>query len=213
VKAGINEQEAEQAVQQALPGAVASLSPQTPEPAPSDMPLTNAGHPDVEPSGTRLPPRPALFRSYTREQLADGAYPPTPWGTLLAHSYSPNGGWYVMVIPTAFQMAVSHGTTHFTPYSYDLHVPLGFYGAPFAPGMYLNRVEPVDIAATFAALLGINQPSASVGHILTEAMKPAAGVVYPREVAVHAHPTRTTRRAAVAGAAPAGKAPKAAPPQ
>jgi hypothetical protein len=30
----------------------------------------------------------------------------------------------------------------------------------------------VDIAATFAALLGVNQPTACVGHVLTEALKP-----------------------------------------
>jgi len=187
MKAGINEQEAEQAVQQALPAAVDSLVPQQPTPPPSDSPLAGTGKPAVLPSETRLPPRPALFRSYTRQQLADGPYPPTPWGTLLAHSYSPFGEWYVMVIPTAFQMADSHGTTHFTPYSYDRHVPLGFYGAPFAPGTYLDRVQPVDIAATFAALLGINQPSASVGQILTRALKPADEVTYPREIPPRPH--------------------------
>ena len=74
----------------------------------------------------------------------------------------------------------SAGTTHFSPWSYDRHVPLGFYGAPFAPGIYHGRVAPVDLAATWAALLGINQPSASVGHILTQALKPAADVTYPK---------------------------------
>ena len=62
------------------------------------------------------------------------------------------------------------GTTHFSPWSYDRHVPLGFFGAPFAPGIYHGRVAPVDMAATLASLLGINQPSASVGRILTQAL-------------------------------------------
>ena len=184
MKAGINEQEAEAAVQQLLPAAVASLTPAAPEPPPSDTTSGTqaAAPPAPQPSDTRLPPHPVLFRSYTREQLADGPYPPTPWGELLAHSYSPNGGWYLMVIPAAFQMeAMGPGhTTHFTPYSYDRHVPLGFYGAPFAAGIYRQRVQPVDLAATFAALLGINQPSASVGQILTEALKPESDVIYPK---------------------------------
>ena len=51
-------------------------------------------------------------------------------------------------------------------------MPLGFYGAPFQTGIYYGRVEPVDFAATFAALLGVNQPSASIGHVLTQALKP-----------------------------------------
>ncbi|HEX4004659.1 MAG TPA: alkaline phosphatase family protein [Acidobacteriaceae bacterium] len=206
MKAGINEQEAEQAVQLALPGAMDSLVPRLPEPPPSDTPLASSGKPSLQPSETRLPPRPALFRSYTREQLADGPYPPTPWGELLAHSYSPNGGWYVMVIPTDFQMGATHGTNHFTPYSYDRHVPLGFYGAPFATGVYLNRVQPVDIASTFAALLGINQPSAAVGHILTEALKPAAQVAYPREAPAHAHHAEPAHHAAAAQSAVREKA-------
>jgi hypothetical protein len=176
-RAGINELEAEQAVQNALEGAFQSLT------KPSDTKL---------PAQSKLPPRPTLYRSYTRLQLQAGDLPPTPFGELLAHSYTPNGGWYVRVVPAAFQMGLEkgNGTTHFTPFSYDRHVPLGFYGAPFATGTYHGRVEPVDIAATFASLLGINQPSASVGRILTQALKPAPEVIYPKPV-----PSRTRRGA------------------
>ena len=80
-----------------------------------------------------------------------------------------------MLIPPAYQMngnAAGSGATHFSAWSYDRHVPLGFYGAPFQTGIYYGRVEPVDFAATFAALLGVNQPSASIGHVLTQALKP-----------------------------------------
>ena len=205
MKAGINEAEAEAAVQQLLPAAVASLAPSGPEPPPSDAPPAAPANPSntqapPQPSETRLAPRPVLFRSYTREQLADGAYPPTPWGELLAHSYSPNGGWYVMVIPAAFQMETlsSIQTTHFSPYSYDRHVPLGFFGAPFEPGIYHGRVQPVDLAATYAALLGVNQPSAAVGHILTQAFRTASEVVYPKPKPT---PPVRTHRAPAAGAA------------
>lgn len=99
-----------------------------------------------------------------------------------------------MLITQAFQMQGSgqSGTNHFTLYSYDRHVPLAFYGAPFAPGTYRGRVEPVDIAATFASLLGVNQPSASVGKILTQALKPPSAVVYPKPV-----PKRPVHRRAV----------------
>ena len=179
-RAGINEQEAETAVQDALPAVFQSLTKLL------DTPL---------PAQSKLPPRPVLYRSYTRIQLANGDLPHTQFGDLLAHSYTPNGGWYVRVVPAAFQMGLEkgNGTTHFTPYSYDRHVPLGFYGAPFAPGIYHGRVEPVDLAATFASLLGVNQPSASVGHILTQAFKPAAAVIYPKPA-----PTRPHRSARAA---------------
>jgi hypothetical protein len=103
----------------------------------------------------------------------------------------------------------ANGTTHFSPFSYDRHVPLGFYGAPFATGVYHGRVEPIDLAATFASILGINQPSSSIGHVLTQALKPAADVTYPRPVPVRTH--RSVR--GTASKAPAGKAPATEQPQ
>jgi hypothetical protein len=127
-------------------------------------------------------------------QLAAGALPPDEFGERLAHSYSSNGGWYVMLIPPAYQMngnAAGTGTTHFSGWSYDRHVPLGFYGSPFQPGTYYGRVEPVDFAATFAALMGLNQPSASIGHVLTQALKPATAL--PEEPLTPKTPRRSRR--------------------
>jgi hypothetical protein len=51
-------------------------------------------------------------------------------------------------------------------------VPLELFGTAFVPGTYHGVVEPVDIAATFASLLRINRPSAAVGRVLTDAMRP-----------------------------------------
>ena len=191
-RAGINEQEAEDAVQDALPGAFQALTKL------SDVKL---------PAQSKLPPQPVLYRSYTRLQLANAELPHTEFGNILAHSYTTNGGWYVRVIPAAFQMGLmkNNGTTHFTPYSYDRHVPLGFYGAPFATGVYHGRVEPVDLAATFASLLGVNQPSASVGRILTQALKPASEVTYPKALPTRARRTRAASGKTATGNAPAKK--------
>lgn len=167
-RAGINEFEAERAIQDSIPAAVNSLDP-------------SADKPDdaVQPGSKRVPPHPRVFRTFTRLQLASlqPGLPPTEFGRLMAHSYSPNGGWYVMLIPDAYQVPGSgHGATHFSPYSYDRHVPLGFYGSVFTPGVFPGRVQPVDIAATLADLLGVNQPSASIGNILTQAIHPEAEV-------------------------------------
>jgi predicted AlkP superfamily pyrophosphatase or phosphodiesterase len=201
--AGINEQEAEQAITQAVPAAMASLAPSPgsvvpkapeaaiPAPVPPPPPPTalagsgrrmrsrsaaaaNPARIAVPPASvTRLSPAPLVVHTYTRQDLASGQLPPSEWGLLLSHSYSPNGGWYVMVIPEAFQMqTLPSGTTHFSPWSYDRHVPLGFFGAPFAPGIYHGRVQPVDLATTLASMLGVNQPSASVGNVLTQALRP-----------------------------------------
>ena len=218
--AGINELEAEQAVQNAVEPAFEAISPAptavlTPVPyketaaapeaavpvktsktkprptrsapvkpavkAEASAPAEPVEAPPTPP--TRYAPKPFAMHVFTRLELAAGQLPPSEFGTLMAHSYSPNGGWYVMVIPEAYE--IEHygnggGTNHYTPYSYDRHVPLAFFGAPFNPGTYHGRVEPVDLAATLASLLGVSQPSAAVGHVLTQAVRPIPVAPLPR---------------------------------
>jgi hypothetical protein len=119
--------------------------------------------------------RASMRQVYTKVQVAAGDVPRTEEGRLILHSYSTNGGWWVMVTPGMYNVPGGHGgtgTSHYTPYSYDRHVPLAFFGRPFVPGTYLEPTEPVDIAATFAALLRVNRPSACVGRVVTEALRP-----------------------------------------
>jgi Type I phosphodiesterase / nucleotide pyrophosphatase len=222
-RAGINEQEAEDAIVAALPAVIQILPAQPPvhtpvgtpppivQPPPKPLPRTRQSRASaarqakqeseeapppstpqpLQPPAGKVAPHPALMEVYTRMQLASGTLPPDEFGARIAHSYSPNGGWYVMLIPPAYQMngnAAGTGTTHFSAWSYDRHVPLGFYGAPFQPGIYYGRVAPVDFAVTFAALLGLNQPSAAVGQILTQALKPVPAA--PETTPKGAHPVR-----------------------
>ena len=157
----VKEADAEAMVKELLPGALDATQP---------------GALKADPNSRALKPA-TLRRIYTKVQIAAGEVPNTEEGRLILHSFTTNGGWWVMVSPGMYQMSgfEASGTTHFSPYSYDRHVPLAFFGGPFAPGTYLQRVAPVDIAATFAALLGVNQPTACVGRVVTEALKPSAG--------------------------------------
>ena len=107
---------------------------------------------------------------YTRSRLARGDVPATETGLRFAHSYAPAGGWYVMAVLPAFAQGNGSGADHGSPYSYDRHVPLAFFGIPFQPGIYRTHAEPVDLVATLASLLGINAPSSAVGRVLTEAL-------------------------------------------
>ena len=110
---------------------------------------------------------------YTKSQLASGEAPNTALGRKYLNSYSPEGSWYVMGVPDFYSVGPSKGTDHASPYTYDTHVPLAFYGLPFQPGTYRGSVEPVDMAATLASLLGINAPTHAVGRVLVE------GIVSP----------------------------------
>ncbi len=107
---------------------------------------------------------------FTKARLARGEVPDTKLGRQYLHSYSPYGGWYVLGVPPPFTIGDTDGTDHGSPYSYDTHVPLAFFGVPFQPGMYHQHAEPVDLAPTLASLLGINTPTGAVGHVLTEAL-------------------------------------------
>jgi predicted AlkP superfamily pyrophosphatase or phosphodiesterase len=158
-QAKVTEAEAERAVAEILPAVLEATLP------PEEKGI----------SQTRLPSRPLIRRVYTRLQMEAGQIPATEEGRLILHSYSPNLGWFVMVSPGMYEMSLRTGTSHYSPYSYDRHVPLAFYGSAFVPGTYHNRVAPVDIAATFASLLRINQPSASVGQVLIMATYPESG--------------------------------------
>jgi len=62
-------------------------------------------------------------------------------------------------------------TTHGTLWSYDTHVPLILYGAPFRPGTYRLRAAPTDIAPTLANALGMTPPSMATGRVLAEAFR------------------------------------------
>jgi hypothetical protein len=118
---------------------------------------------------------------YTRSQLERGDAPNTEIGLKYLHSYSPLGGWYVLGVPPPFTIGFVSGTDHATPYTYDTHVPLAFYGLPFQPGTYRTHTEPVDLAVTLASLLGINAPTHAVGRVLTEALAP------PRRAGISSH--------------------------
>src|SRR5271166_693285 len=135
---------------------------------------TSAGHKesDAEADVGEAMAQAGLAGYFTKSRLARGEVPATDIGRRYAHSYSPEGGWYVIGIPSPFSVGITRGTDHATPFSYDTHVPLAFYGLAFQPGTYRSHSEPVDLAVTLASLLGINAPAKATGRVLTEALQP-----------------------------------------
>jgi len=109
---------------------------------------------------------------YTRAQLAKGNVPPNETGRRYLHSYAPTKTWYVFAVPAPYAGDSTRGADHTSPYNYDTHVPLAFYGVAFRPGLYATHAEPVDLAPTLSSILGINAPSSSIGRVLTEALQP-----------------------------------------
>lgn len=77
---------------------------------------------------------------------------------------------YLVLEPFALVNGDEGGTTHGSPYSYDTHVPLLFYGAAFRAGTYRERATPAGLATTLAAALGITPPALANGQVLYAAL-------------------------------------------
>ncbi len=60
------------------------------------------------------------------------------------------------------------GTSHYSPWGYDRHVPVLFFGAGIKPGRYNQTISVNDIAPTLATLLDVETPAGSSGRVLTE---------------------------------------------
>jgi predicted AlkP superfamily pyrophosphatase or phosphodiesterase len=63
------------------------------------------------------------------------------------------------------------GTTHGSPYPYDTHVPLVWYGWQVKPGLSYKPVSITDITPTLAAMLRIMEPNGTTGKIIEELMR------------------------------------------
>jgi len=63
------------------------------------------------------------------------------------------------------------GTTHGSPYSYDTHVPLLFYGWNIKQGSSSEQVYITDLAATMAMLLNIQFPNGCTGKPISFLVK------------------------------------------
>jgi predicted AlkP superfamily pyrophosphatase or phosphodiesterase len=85
--------------------------------------------------------------------------------------YGPRSADIVLLPEPYYMFSSPPGTTHQTPYSYDNHVPLIFFGIGIRPGMHYESVTINDVAPTLAAILGVETPSGAVGRILAEILE------------------------------------------
>ena len=79
------------------------------------------------------------------------------------NGYHQQRGVDLEVLLDPYWVAVRTGTTHGTPFSYDAHVPIIFFGSGIRAGRYDAPVVVNDIAPTLATLLDVETPSGSGG--------------------------------------------------
>lgn len=114
-----------------------------------------------------LEAQPGIVRVWTASELASGAGP-EPWARLYRNSYDPerSGDLEVQWSEGCLLHPLPTGTSHGSPYAYDRHVPLVFWGPGIAPGPDPDPVAVVDVAPTLAVLLGLPIPQGLDGHPL-----------------------------------------------
>ncbi len=79
-----------------------------------------------------------------------------------------SGDLVVMLEPAWFESSRIQGTTHGSPYTYDTHVPIIFYGHGIKPGSTVRYYTITDIAPTLSMLLKIQLPNGSTGQPIEE---------------------------------------------
>jgi predicted AlkP superfamily pyrophosphatase or phosphodiesterase len=116
---------------------------------------------------------PTIRAAFTRTQFLAGRLPHTPLARKAANSYNPTRSGDVFLIPQPFAVVTNSmtGTSHGTPWNYDAQVPLVFWGQAFKPGIYTIPAQPIDLASTLAAALGVTQPSDAQGQPLTSILR------------------------------------------
>jgi hypothetical protein len=83
---------------------------------------------------------------------------------LLSFNRERSGDVYFQTKPYFFDRAA--GTNHGSPYNYDNHVPMVWFGVGVKPGVYPQPVGVEDLAPTLSHLLGIPAPPRALGRVL-----------------------------------------------
>lgn len=116
-----------------------------------------------------------ILTYFTRAQIQNGQLPPNRWAQMIEKSFYAERSGDVLLVTKPFYFWGSygerdHGSTHGSPYEYDTHVPMLFYGAGIRPGRYAQNVDVVDFAPTLANILGIAPPDGNEGRTLHEVL-------------------------------------------
>jgi len=112
---------------------------------------------------------PHIARAYSSDELlrGQGAASGDFVGRAVQFGFYGPRSCDLVLVPEPYYMFYPQGTTHAAPFSYDTHVPLIFYGTGIHAGIHYEPVTVNDVAATLAAIFGVETPSGSSGRILS----------------------------------------------
>ncbi len=113
---------------------------------------------------------PHIARVYTRTELMTGQASQDEVARAVSVGFFERRSGDLYIVPDPYYLSEGTGTSHGTPYAYDTHVPLIFWGAGIEHVRPARRVAVNDIAPTLCEILGITEPSGAKGDVLTDAL-------------------------------------------
>lgn len=112
-----------------------------------------------------------ISKVYTRAQMEQGSYDSGVAALVQKGFDQERSGDVFFILDPGYLTGGPTGSSHGTPYSYDTHVPLLFYGNGIKNGHTFEQTVITDIAPTVAALLGIQDPNGTTGTVVSEVLK------------------------------------------
>ena len=110
-------------------------------------------------------------------QARPGATPAqrAQWLEMFARGYYPGRSGQIFVVAREGHFVIYHdplyGFMHGSPWEYDTHIPLVFYGRPFIkPGKWKELARQQDVAPTLGALIGAAPAASMNGRVLKTAL-------------------------------------------
>ncbi len=109
---------------------------------------------------------PYVQAAYTRTDLENGLVQGELGGRMALSFNRERSGDVLFQLKPFYFPHRSSGSNHGTPYNYDTHVPLLWYGVGVTPGVRTERVGVDDLVPTLARILGITAPPLAEGRVL-----------------------------------------------
>ncbi len=111
-----------------------------------------------------------IANAFSRHTLRQSDFDEGGVKGMVVRGYHPKRGGDVVVVlePGWYPGSRPVGTTHGSPWTYDTHVPMLFYGYGIKKGYTVRYHAITDIAPTVSALLNIKFPSGCVGQPIEE---------------------------------------------
>lgn len=123
-------------------------------------------------TGNFLMTQEGVYNFYTESTLRQGSFSEGGIRGMVIRGFHPkrSGDIAYVLQPGWFSGSWPQGTTHQSPWTYDTHIPIIFFGAGIRKGSSAGYAAITDIAPTLALLLKTKFPSGMTGQPVIEAL-------------------------------------------